>query len=129
MEKIKLNSDLIYSGIYEKVTELCDYQCCFRLSSYSDMQKVNKFDDFYIYITDMREDGYHLVNEGVDNHLRDEIALEYIERVNKWYESCNELLYDFRKFLRENNIEIYENLEKYRLHKLEIQLKNRKAIK
>lgn len=129
MEKIKLNSDLIYSGIYEKVTELCDYQCCFRLSSYSDKQKVDKFDDFYIYLNDMRKDGYQLVSQGIDKHLRDEIPLEYIERINKWYESCNDLLYDFRKFLRENNIEIYENLEKYRLHKLERQLKNRKPIK
>lgn len=126
MNKIKLNSDIIYSGIYEKVNELCDYQCCFRLSSYSDKQKVDRFDNFYIYLSDMRKDGYSIVTNGIDTHLRDEIPIEYIEKVNKWYNACNELLFDFRRFLRENNIEIYDNLEKYRIHKLERQLKNRK---
>lgn len=126
MEKIKLESDLLYNGIYDKISELCDYQCCFRLSSYSDKQKVNDFDDFYIYLNDMRKDGYSLVTLGINNHLRNEITIEYIEKVNKWYQSCNELLFDFRKFLRENNIEIYDNLERYRIHKLERQIKNRK---
>lgn len=126
MKKINLESDLIYAGIYEKINELCDYQCCFRLSSYSDKTKVTQFDCFYIYLNDMRKDGYALVTRGVDNHLRDEIPLDYIERINRWYQSCNELLFDFRKFLRENNIEIYDNLKRYRNHKLERQLKNRK---
>lgn len=123
---IYLDSQILYAAIYEKINEMTDYQNCFRLSSYSDKQKNNDFDDFYIYIEDMCHDGFKIINKGINElHLSkgSYTPVSYTELVNEWFYQCNELLTDFRIFLRQNNIEIYDTLERYRTHKLQRKLK------
>lgn len=125
---IYLDAQILYAAMYQKIEEMGDYQNCFRLSSYSDKQKVNAFEDFYMYINDMVKDGFNIINKGINElHLyRDSYTtVSYTELVNEWFSQCNELLTDFRIFLRENNIEIYDTLERYRTHKLKRKLNSR----
>lgn len=122
---IYLDASILYTAMYEKINEMTDYQNCFRLSSYSDKQVVNEFDDFYLYLNDMVKDGFNIINKGINElHLSKDIytPVDYIELVNEWFYQCSELLTDFRIFLRENNIEIYDSLERYKTHKLQRKL-------
>lgn len=126
---IYFDDTIIYNAIYAKIDELSDYKSCFRLSTYSAAIDEEGFNNFYLYLHDMIKDGFSITDKGINElHLHKDcyIPISYIEMVNEWFYQCDDLLTDFRIFLRENNIEIYENLEKYRIEKLEIELKIKK---
>ena len=126
---IYFNDTIIYNAIYAKIDELSDYKFCFRLSTYSAAIDENEFNNFYLYLHDMINDGFNITNKGINElhlHKDNYIPISYMELVNDWFYQCDDLLTDFRIFLRENNIEIYGNLEKYRLKKLERKLELRK---
>ena len=77
----------------------------------------------------MIKDGFDITNKGMNElhlHRDNYIPISYMELVNEWFYQCDDLLTDFRIFLRENNIEIYETLEKYKLERLEKKLEFRK---
>lgn len=126
---IYFDDTIIYNAIYAKIEELSDYKCCFRLDTYSQEINENEFNNFYLYLHDMIKDGFDITNKGINElHLHKDIyiPISYMELVNEWFYQCDDLLTDFRIFLRENNIEIYGNLEKYRLERLERKLELRK---
>ena len=129
---IYFDDTIIYNAIYAKIDELSDYKCCFRLATYSSAINENEFNNFYLYLHDLIKDGFAITNKGINElHLHKDIYIpvSYMELVNEWFYQCDELLTDFRIFLRENNIEIYGNLEKYRLERLERKLEIRKEGK
>lgn len=126
---IYFDDTILYNAIYAKIDELSDYKCCFRLATYSQEINENEFNNFDLYLHDMIKDGYEITNKGINElHLHRDIYIPvtYLELVNEWFYQCDDLLTDFRIFLRENNIEIYGNLEKYRLERLERKLELRK---
>lgn len=126
---IYFDDKILYNAIYAKIEELSDYKSCFRLSTYSAAINENEFNNFYLYLHDMIKDGFSITNKGINElHLHKDcyIPISYMEMVNEWFYQCDDLLTDFRIFLRENNIEIYEKLEKYRIEKLERELKIKK---
>ena len=126
---IYLDDKIIYNAIYAKIDELSDYKCCFKLSTYSHAINENEFNNFYLYLHDMIKDGFNLTDKGINElnlHKDIYVPISYVELVNEWFYQCDELLTDFKIFLRENNIEIYDTLEKYRLEKLERELKIKK---
>lgn len=123
---IYFNDTIIYNAIYAKIGELSDYKSCFRLSTYSDVIDEHEFNNFYLYLHDMINDGFKITDKGINElylHKDNYIPVSYMELVNEWFYQCDELLTDFRIFLRKNNIEIYDTLKKYRLEKLERELK------
>lgn len=129
---IYFDDTIIYNAIYAKIDELSDYNCCFRLANYSQEINENEFNNFYLYLHDMIKDGFKITNKGINElHLHKDIyiPISYMELVNEWFYQCDDLLTDFRIFLRENNIEIYGTLEKYRLERLERKLELRKEGK
>ena len=126
---IYFDDSIIYNAIYNRIDELSDYKCCFRLATYSQKINDNEFNNFYLYIHDMIEDGFNITNKGINElHLHKDcyIPVSYMELVNEWFYQSDELLTDFRIFLRENNTEIYDTLEKYRIEKLEREIKIKK---
>lgn len=125
---IYFDDTIIYNAIYAKIDELSDYKSCFRLATYSAAIDEG-FNNFYLYLHDMIKDGFAITDKGINElHLHKDcyIPVSYMELVNEWFYQCEDLLTDFRIFLRENNIEIYKTLEKYRIEKLERELKIRK---
>ena len=126
---IYFNENIIYNAIYAKIDELSDYKSCFRLATYSAAIDEEGFNNFYLYLHDMIKDGFKITNEGINElnlHKDNYIPVSYMELVNEWFYQCDELITDFRIFLRENNIEINDTLEKYRINKLERELKIKK---
>ena len=126
---IYFNDNIIYNAIYAKIDELSTYKSCFRLATYSQAINDNEFNNFYSYLNDMIQDGFNITRKGINElHLHQDIYIpvSYMELVNEWFHQCDELLTDFRIFLRENNIEIYSNLEKYKIDKLENEIKLKK---
>lgn len=126
---IYFDDNILYNAIYAKIDELSDYKRCFRLATYSAAIDEDKFNYFYLYLHDMIKDGFNITNKGMNElHLHKDcyIPVSYMELVNEWFYKCDDLLTDFRIFLRKNKIEIYETIEKYRIEKLERELKIRK---
>lgn len=126
---IYFDDTIIYNAIYAKINELSDYKTCFRLATYSAAIDEEKFNNFYLYLHDMIKDGFKITDKGINElHLHKDcyIPISYMELVNDWFYQCDDLLIDFRIFLRENHIEIYGTLEKYQLERLERKLEFRK---
>lgn len=126
---IYFDDTIIYNAIYAKINELSDYKTCFRLATYSAAIDEEKFNNFYLYLHDMIKDGFKITDKGINElHLHKDcyIPISYMELVNDWFYQCDDLLTDFRIFLRENHIEIYGTLEKYQLERLERKLEFRK---
>lgn len=126
---IYFDDNILYNAIYAKIDELSNYKCCFRLATYSQAINENEFNNFYLYLHDMIKDGFNITNKGIYElqlHKDSYIPISYMELVNEWFHQCDELLTDFRIFLRENNIEIYNTLENYKIEKLEKEIQIRK---
>ena len=126
---IFFDDNIIYNAIYAKIDELSTYKSCFRLSTYSAAIDEDEFNNFYLYLHDMIKDGFNITNKGLNElhlHKDNYIPISYMELVNEWFYQCDDLLTDFRIFLRENNVDVYDTLEKYRVEKLERELKIRK---
>lgn len=126
---IYFDDNIIYNAIYAKIDELSTYKSSFRLATYSHAINEDKFNNFYLYLHDMIKDGFDLTNKGMNElHLHKDIYIpvSYLELVNEWFYQCDELLTDFRIFLRENNIDIHNTLEKYKIDKLENEIKLKK---
>lgn len=126
---IYFDDNIIYNAIYAKIEELSDYKSCFRLATYSAAIDEDECNNFYLYLNDMIKDGFIITNKGINElqlHKDNYIPISYMELVNEWFYQCDELLTDYRIFLRNNNIDVYDTLEKYRIEKLEREIKIRK---
>lgn len=113
-KKVFLHDGLVSSGIYHEIDYLRDYRDAFR-SEFLNHCNV----DWYCYLSDMICDGLDLTCD-ILNYKDNVIPNYLIEKINKWYMSCEALLYDIRIWIY-NECDIkntYDYIENYKSHKL-----------
>lgn len=113
-EKVFINDGIVSMGVYREIDYLQDYRGAFR----SEFIKNNGI-DFDCYLTDMISDGYALTSTLL-KYRRCEIPTYLIDKINKWYSACEDLLCDIHMWLKNdcdinNSYEILENYKAYRL--------------
>lgn len=114
-EKVFINDGIVTMGVYREIDYLHDYRGAFR----SEFIKQNNGIDYDCYLTDMIGDGYDLTSTLL-KYRRCEIPTYLIDRINKWYSACEDLLCDIHMWLKNdcdinNSYEILENYKTYRL--------------
>lgn len=112
--KVFINNGIISMGVYKEIDYLQDYRGAFG----SEFIKNNSI-DFDCYLADMICDGYNLTSELL-KYKRCELPTYLINKINKWYNACEDLLCDIHMWLK-NDCDIknsYEIVENYKAHSL-----------
>ena len=120
-KKVFVHDGIVSSGIYHEIDYMRDYREAFR-SEFLNHCNV----DWYCYLSDMICDGLDLTCS-ILNYKDNVIPNYLIEKINKWYMSCEALLYDIRIWLY-NECDIkntYDYIENYKSHKLVRKLNKR----
>lgn len=113
-DKVFISNGIVSMGIYREIDYLQDYRGAFR----HEFIKNNGI-DFDCYLTDMICDGYNLTSELL-KYRRCEIPTYLIDKINKWYSACENLVVDVHFWLK-NDCNInnsYEVVENYKAHRL-----------
>lgn len=92
-KKVFVNEGLVSSGIYREIDYMRDYRDAFKNEF---LKNCNV--DWYCYLSDMICDGLDLTCSMLN--YKDDVMPNYlIVKINRWYLSCEALLYDVRMWL------------------------------
>lgn len=123
-EKVFINDGIVSMGIYKEIDYLYDFRGAFR-KLFIEKNGI----DFDCYLTDMISDGYDLTSNLL-KYRRYEIPAYLVNRINRWYNSCEDLLRDINFWLK-NDCDInnsYELVENYKTHQLARKLNVKEGI-
>ena len=113
-EKVFINDGIISMGVYREIDYLQDYRGAFR-RLFIEKNGI----DYDCYLADMISDGYNLTSLLL-KYRRCEIPTYLINKINQWYNACEELFVDIHMWLKNDcNIHnCYEIVENYKNHRL-----------
>ena len=99
-EKKGIPMQFIEDAVQAKINTIYDYRINFWDELKSDAMK----DTFDLYTKDMENDGFELINEGVNKYYPNTCNDDYIEKVINWNNAVDAMLLDLRIELRNFNI-------------------------